>query len=182
MKSNPIQLLMDEHEIIGQTEEIIHMLNQFREPSPDKYDRLVRKLIRFFKEYCDKCHHYKEEEVLFMELNDHGAFSQAEILEELLDHHQLFRDKVNKIESVLNNKDLTGVQSLLDEFINELLDHMAVENDELFVMAESVFPEREQEIIYHKFKDIDLEFGLNRKKGLEKLIDEINVELHINYV
>lgn len=182
MKSTPIQLLLDEHEIIGQVEEIVPMLNNFREAAPDKYHELVSKLIKFFKDYCDKCHHYKEEEVLFMELNDHGAFSQADIIEELMDHHRLFRDKVNKIESVLNNKDLTGVQSLLNEFINELLDHMAVENDELFVMAESVFSKQEQEIIYHKFKDIDLEFGLSKKKDLENIIDEINLELHLDYV
>ena len=182
MKSNPIQVLLDEHEIIAQVEEIVPMLDHFREAVPDKYDELVRKLIKFFKDYCDKCHHYKEEEVLFMELNDHGAFSQAETLEELLDHHQLFRDKVNKIESELNNKDLTSVQSLLEEYTNELLDHMAVENNEFFIMTESIFSHNEQEIIYHKFKDIDLEFGLGKKEDLENLIDEINLELHLDYV
>ena len=48
------------------------------------------------------------------------------------------------------------------------MDHIAVENDELFVLAESLMDEDELETIFFKFKDIDMELGEDGKVKLEE--------------
>lgn len=182
MKFDPIKLLVKEHDVIIQAVEIVRMLDGFKEFDLAKYDRLTKSLIVFFKEYGDKIHHYKEDEVLFMEMTNHSDFSQPEIIRELTEHHEIFDEKMERIENYLNKKDYFNSQSLLAEYMEELLDHIAVENDELFVMAQSIFSDREMGIMYHKFKDIDYKYGEDKKFEMEKMIDLIKAELQLSQV
>ena len=59
--------------------------------------------------------------------------------------------------------------------MQDLLDHIAAENDELFVLAETLMEEDDLETIYFKFKDIDLELGEDRKVELEESIAALMV-------
>ena len=54
--------------------------------------------------------------------------------------------------------------------MNDLLDHIAVENDELFVLTENIISEDELEKIYFLFEDLDREMGLDKKLKLESLV------------
>jgi len=54
-----------------------------------------------------------------------------------------------------------------------LLDHIAAENEELFVLAENLMDEHQLETIYFKFVDVDMELGESRKKDFEKLINSM---------
>ena len=58
----------------------------------------------------------------------------------------------------------------LNNYLQDLLDHIAAENDELFVLAENLLAEEDLEIIFFKFKDIDMELGQDRKTELEEKI------------
>lgn len=171
IEHNPIQTLMDEHEIISATEEFIGSLDKLWETNKDNYTDKVKHLLEFYREYSDGFHHRKEEEVLFKELKNSPDFMLDDIITELEEHHEMFRDSTNEIEEVLSNEDFEKVQSLLNQFVDQLLDHIAVENDELFCMAESIFSEDQLERIYFLFEDIDRERGKERKQELvEKLM------------
>lgn len=173
MTSNAIRLLMDEHEIISEVEDVIVILDKYWLKDTSKYKNCVRSLIQFFRDFCDNYHHQKEEEVLFPELNDHHDFRMGEILDELQSHHDDFRNDIIDIETAINDEEYEKAQSLLNNYINGLLDHIAIEDDELFVMAESLFTEDQLDLIYHKCKDIDFELGEQRKMELEALIKNI---------
>jgi len=73
---------------------------------------------------------------LFKEFNDNPDFFLDDIITELEEHHEMFRNTVNDIEKTLSDEDFEKTQSLLSRYMNNLLDHIAVENDELFSMAE----------------------------------------------
>ena len=182
MKSDPIKILIDEHDVISQVQEIAYLLKELKEFDTVNYTRHTKSLINFFKEYCDKIHHYKEDEVLFMELNNHPKFSQPEIITELTEHHIMFREKIENLENHLDGKAFNKTQLILEDYLNEILNHIAIENVELFVMAQSVFSEDELEIMYYKFKDIDYEFGEGKKEEFERMINLIKAELQLNHV
>lgn len=59
----------------------------------------------------------------------------------------------------------------LRHYNNDLLDHIAAENDELFVLAQSLLSESELEKIYFHFKDVDMQLGEDRKIKFEKKPD-----------
>lgn len=170
MEHNPIQTMLDEHEVICQAEEIIENLDKTWEADADKYKATVTTLIEFFREYADGYHHRKEEEVLFPAINDHPDFVLQEIIEEFETHHEDFREYTVTIEEALNEGDFEKSYKELNTYLQDLLDHIAAENDELFVLAETLMDEEDLETIYFKFKDIDMELGEERKVELEESI------------
>ena len=76
---------------------------------------------------------------------------------------------IDNISNNLANVNTTGFKKSKAEF-QDLLDHIAAENDELFVLAETLMSEDELETIYFKFKDIDMELGEVNKIELEESI------------
>lgn len=170
MEHNPIQTMLDEHEVICQAEGIIESLDKIWESDAEKYKETVNTLVIFFREYADGYHHRKEEEVLFPAINDHPDFVLQEMIEEFESHHEDFRDYTKAIEEALNEGDFEKSYKELNSYVQDLLDHIAAENDELFVLAENLMDEDDLETIYFKFKDIDMELGEERKVEIEESI------------
>lgn len=165
---NASQLLMAEHDVIKNVEIVIIRIKSLWEKDPEKYKTILYQLIYFFKEYSDKYHHYKEEQVLFPEMINHPDFKLIEIIEELEDHHVMFREFTREISVLAEQNKFKESQSILEKYVDNLLDHIAIEDDELFNMAENLFTAKEYEKIYFRFKDIDAELGENKKNELEK--------------
>jgi len=170
MEHDPIQTMLDEHEVICKTESIIENLNHYWEISSDEYTRIVTTLITFFREYADSYHHRKEEDVLFPAIKSHPDFVLQEIIDEFEQHHEDFRDYIKEIEEAIMEGDFKKSYQELYNYLQDLLDHIAAENDELFVLAENLLGEDDLEAIYFKFMDIDMELGQARKTELEKQI------------
>lgn len=167
---NPFQVLIDEHKIISSAKEIISSLKDLITQDTSDFERKMRTLIEFFREYSDKFHHHKEEEVLFGRFKNHPDFTLHDILDELIYHHENFRDMIKQIENALNDKDFGKSFTLLNNYIKDLEDHISIEDNELFPMGETLFKEKELEDIYFQFQDIDEALGIDRKKELEKIV------------
>ncbi len=101
MQFNPIQVLMQEHEVISSAEGVVRSLEGTWQQDAGVYQSKVRTLLTFFKEYADGYHHHKEEEVLFPELKKCADFSLDEMVTEMEMHHQSFRDYAAEIENQL---------------------------------------------------------------------------------
>jgi hemerythrin-like domain-containing protein len=173
MNHNGIAYLVAEHDIISRVEELVPRLDGHWKINREAYEELITLLITFFREYGDKFHHYKEEQVLFPKLNNNYEFSQPTLLEELEDHHEIFREYMSDIETSLRAMDFEKVQSTLKSYVGDLLDHIAAENDELFVMAESLLSEEDLESMYFDFVDFDLDIGKEKKQELADIPNKI---------
>ncbi|OIP00442.1 MAG: hypothetical protein AUJ98_07815 [Bacteroidetes bacterium CG2_30_33_31] len=173
MRNSPIQLLLDEHTIISSLEDVIKSIKNNWKNDTDKYKKDVSNILIFLREYSDHFHHFKEDKVLFPEIKNHPDFIYQEIVEGLEQHHELFRENHAKTTKALAENKYEEVQKILESNMNDLLDHIAVENDELFMMAETLFKENELERIYFKFKDIDMELGIDNKNNLANSIKKI---------
>jgi hemerythrin-like domain-containing protein len=169
MKYNGIAYLMAEHDVISQVEHLIARLDGQWHRNNEAYETAVNQLISFFREYGDKLHHYKEEQVLFPLLMSKSEFSQPSLVDELEDHHELFREYMSTIETALRKANYEKVQETLVKYSGDLLDHIAAENDELFVMAESLMSEDELEAMYFNFIDFDAQVGNEVKRQLAEI-------------
>jgi DUF438 domain-containing protein len=112
MSHNPVKTLMDEHEFIASAQTIVRKLKNLWESDPDAYREALDKLLDFFVRYSDGFHHHKEEEVLFPQMRDHPGFMLGDILQELEEHHDAFREFVQDIRAAAGSGEFKGAQDL----------------------------------------------------------------------
>lgn len=175
---NPIQVLLDEHEIIVSATDLAKQADQLIETDPANYETVIRKLISFFRLYADQYHHYKEERILFPEMNKKNELLEDGVIKEMMENHEDFRSMIKGVEFFLDRRDYTKARQQLHIYTEALLDHIAVENDEVFQMAETLMNAAELEKMYFKFEDCDEEIAeLNRlTNGTNKvsLVEQLN--------
>ena len=179
MKHDPIQIMFDEHDVIMKTERIIKELQGLWNNDAAGYVDAVQNLLTFFGEYADGYHHQKEEQVLFPAIVDHPDFKLFEIIDEFNNHHDEFRQYAKDINEFLESENFADSYETLRAYSSELGDHMAAENDELFVLAQNLLSENELEKIYFLLQDIDMQLGVERKVNLEQIPENILENLNL---
>ena len=162
-----LAVLYNEHEVIKSVIGFRERISSLSKSDPPKYKNIIIELLNFFRNYADKFHHYKEEKLLFPLLCEKNEMLQESIVSEMLENHQDFRNLIKLIETEVNSDNYAESETLLTKYTEMLLDHIAVEDDELFQMADTLFDEDELDKLYYDFQDIDIELGLDNKKKFE---------------
>lgn len=173
MQNSLSQILVDEHNIIIEAGMLINLNDRLWESNPSEYERYVNNLLGFFSVYADEFHHQKEEEILFPAISRKNDIVGGSIVQELIEHHEDFRQLIQQIRKALSANDFVSVQKYLGTYFDKLKDHIAVENDELFPMAEELFTKEESDKLYFKCVDKDRELCLSRKEELENFIKNL---------
>lgn len=110
-------------------------------------------LISFLKIFADKCHHGKEENFLFVELARSGAPDQGGPVGVMLQEHRLGREYIAAMSSALESKNLDAFKAAAVQYRDLLVNHIAKENNALFVMADQLLDEAKQAELYEKFEN-----------------------------
>ncbi len=176
--NSSMKMLYDEHDVIVEVIGKAKLMRSLIGKDEVMYSDNLRQLINFFRNYADKYHHFKEEEILFPEMSKRNELLAEGAIKEMLENHEDFREMIKNIEHSLNENNYTGAQDQLEKYTESLLDHIAVENDEVFQTAESIFTEDELEKIGFRFSDCDRELGESQKGELENLSDYLSKLLH----
>ncbi|MBS3075307.1 hemerythrin domain-containing protein [Candidatus Pacearchaeota archaeon] len=116
-------------------------------------------IVEFIRNYADKFHHAKEEEILFKEFCKKESELHCNPVEQMLYEHDLGRKFVKELEEGIkeNNKEKISENAL--GYANLLKEHIFKEDDILYPMAEEVLDEKTKGAIIKKFRDIE-----NKKK------------------
>jgi len=139
---NPIEELKNEHEAVKMTLKILNRIcNKIEHtgeiPSPEH----VEQLLEFFVVFIDKCHHGKEEDLLFPAMEKVGISRENGPIGVMLAEHQRGRDLVKKMEVDLlqykagSTKAALSLREHAGEYIALLNHHIEKENSVLFPMA-----------------------------------------------
>jgi len=174
-----LEVLYHEHETIKSVIGYRKKINALAKKNPAKFKYIVTELIGFFRGYADNYHHFKEEKILFPLLCEKNpSLKDNSVVEEMLGNHDNFRDKVKSIESNAESGNYIESDELLEDYLDMLIDHISVEDDELFLMAEKLLNETELEKLHIDFQNIDKEMGLDVKTGYEKIHEKLKIELN----
>ena len=177
--NNSLKILYDEHQIIKRAIEIARQASALIGIDDEEYRSIIHELIRFFRIYADQYHHQKEEEILFSEMAKKNELVAEGIIKEMLDNHSFFRETLSSVEFELNQNNFSEVSALITAYTETLLDHIAVENEEVFQTAYTMFNETELENIYYRFEDLDRDIGETKKKDLVELTDILNDQFQL---
>lgn len=168
MKSQALQMLYDEHDIILKAIEQVHTLLELENLSSQAESLLW--FVTFFREYGDSYHHHKEEDILFSLIEKKDLMMAEGMIKALTEHHEMFREDLQNIQDAASKSNWTMVRNIFARYLSNLKDHISAENDEFFISAEQILNDSEKESLYFSFLDKDKELDENKKKEFEKRI------------
>jgi hemerythrin-like domain-containing protein len=130
--------------------------------------------IGFLKEFADKCHHGKEEGILFPALVAAGVPDRGGPIGVMISEHIQGRGFIHDMEEALDDDpvDLIKFEKAGRSYINLLRNHIQKENTVLFPMADRVLSEEQLKEIYQKFAEHEEKvIGQGRHAELHALLD-----------
>jgi len=137
---------------------ILHVLRLMeRIRDNDKIDDSVRfrtysDLVYFLRIFADKCHHGKEEGILFKELENAGIPNEGGPIGVMLAEHVQGREYIGEMASALETNDFSEFNEALAMYSDLLRNHIDKENNVLFVMADKLLDVVKQDEIFEKFE------------------------------
>jgi hemerythrin-like domain-containing protein len=148
---------MGEHDLILQALEALgKRLEGMNTPTPD--DRAYfEKAVEFLRGFADKCHHGKEEDLLFKRMAERGFPTQGGPIAVMLSEHQAGRAFIRGMAEAaarIGSDQQAGPQ-LRDNgrgYIELLRNHIAKENQVLFPMADRALSAEDQHDLAHAFE------------------------------
>lgn len=169
--SQALDTLRHEHDAILSTLKILRcMAERALQGNADAGD--IAALLGFLQEFVDKCHHGKEEGLLFPALQRVGLAHQGELVGELIAEHEQGRALVGALRQastpVLDAEAFAAAARTYAEFLER---HIDKENDVLFPQAEQALRADELEALQQAFADFELQvIGQGRHEELHDLL------------
>ncbi|MGI5818559.1 MAG: hemerythrin domain-containing protein [Armatimonadota bacterium] len=171
----PIGPLMKEHRkiermvaLITDEAERLGAGGDEQEPDPE----FIFDALLFMREYADECHHGKEEDILFAELQERDLSEEhREIMDRLLRDHERGRELSAALEDATNRWE-DGDESARGEIVEALEgladlypDHIATEDDDFFIPVMDYFSDDEKEKMMEDMWDFDHELFTDLYEG-----------------
>lgn len=116
-----------------------------------------KKVIDFIRNYADKFHHAKEEDILFKEFNkcaEEGCV-HCNPVEQMLVEHDEGRKNVRMMELGLNERDNNKLIKGTRGYIQLIREHIFKEDNILYPMADEVLNKKVKRDMLNKFKKIN---------------------------
>lgn len=177
-------ILRQDHDAIlkmlDATEEVAGQLRNGKQVTPD----ILSGLLEFFQLFADRCHHGREEDLLFPLLESKGMPRMGGPIGVMLQEHELGRDLVRQMkesgQSYAGGDTAAGARwaAAAMGYVPLLREHIFKENNILFMMAERMLSEEEQRTLAAEFEKAELEkMGAGTHERLHKLMDTLLEEI-----
>jgi len=178
------KILRSEHEVILRVLDATEKIATPMENGADAPPEILTATVEFFKLYADRQHHGKEEDLLFPELAKKGMPSNGGPVAVMLMEHQIGRSHIARMTQAAEAYK-NGDQSAAAEWAEAALDyvallreHIAKENNILFVMAERILSPADQQRLASEFDGVDKnKMGDGEGERLLRLADRLTAEV-----
>jgi len=160
---NPTKMLSDEHKnILAVIEAIESECNKLNKNKAIDMS-FFHNTIEFIREYADKFHHAKEEDLLFKEFNKCSENAHCNPVEQMLYEHDIGRKFVKGMEIALKNENKADLVKNALGYAQLLKEHIYKEDNILYPMIEEVLPAGIKSQMQKKFDIIN-----KKKAGVQK--------------
>lgn len=157
----PTEVLVTEHNAILLSLQILDKAADRLASGDAKVQGHLEQLIDFYRGFVDQCHHAKEEDVLFPELEKRGLSKEGGPIGVMLAEHESGRRCIREISSDLtrlkkgNGEIKNSIRKNASAYDELLREHITKENNVLFPLADRLLPETEAAIMIEKFEEIE---------------------------
>lgn len=179
---NPIQDLKTEHQAVLATLKVLDTIAGGSERSGTiERPEHVEQLIEFFKVFVDRCHHGKEEELLFPALEQIGVSRDGGPIGVMLREHEEGRRYVAAMNKSLSALKAGRPKEVIRDFARQakgysalLKAHIDKEDAVLFKIAAERLPAEKLDELGRGFEYIEANrIGAGRHEAFHRMIDDL---------
>ena len=180
--ASPTQVLKDEHVLILEALDAIERKLAALEGGGPPDRAYFEKAVQFLRTFADRCHHGKEENLLFKSMVDRGFPRQAGPIAVMLYEHETGRSFIRGMAegAAAVGIDPAASKRILEDgrcYIALLRAHINKENTILFPMADNVLTPEDQQRLSEEFERFEAEeTGAGVHDAMLKLLDELKAE------
>jgi hemerythrin-like domain-containing protein len=159
----PIEMLMHEHQII------LLVLDGAEREARRIQDRgsvrpeTIEEMLDFFRNFADRCHHGKEEDLLFVKMQERGMPVEGGPIGAMLHEHEYGRGLIQAMASALppaasgDPAAVAAVRENLLAYARFLRAHIAKEDNILYPMADQLLTAEDQRGLLAEFERVETE-------------------------
>jgi hemerythrin-like domain-containing protein len=174
------QQLKDEHQGIKIVFRILEKICEKFQSDRTLNTEHFEGILEFFKVFVDKCHHGKEEDLLFPAMEQAGIPRQGPI-GVMLAEHTIGRNHVKAISKAFseyiagNTSASAGLVDNTKGYISLMLAHIDKEDNVLYPMGDRLFSKEKQEELFEGFEKIERErIGTGKHEEFHGMIDKLS--------
>lgn len=175
------EMLSDEHRVIERVLAVLQKLTT--KPVENSLD-CWRKALDFFSHFADQCHHFKEEQVLFPSMEEHGIPREGGPIGMMLMEHEEGRTYVRAMLSAIplvEAKNEVAKEILIDKakaYLRLLKEHIQKEDEVLFRIADDIISLDEQKQLLRSFEEHEAkEIGEGVHEKYLKIAEELEAKM-----
>ena len=176
----PTEILIKEHDAILTMLKIIEEVCRRMEGQQRVIPDHLKQIVEFIQVFADRCHHGKEEDLLFKALEEVGVPKEGGPIGAMLMEHDLGRKYVKQMSEAAQaygKGDSKSSKLFIDNarnYVILLTQHIYKENNVLFPLADRHLSENTQARLLEQFEIVEREkIGEGKHEELHKLIDEL---------
>jgi len=168
----PLRLLVDEHKLIKRVLALIPTIAGQLNVSLNEHKQLVKDIADFIRNYADKYHHAKEEDILFKNFDN-----SMEIINVMINDHKLSRGFVAEMLRGVEIENTKLAKENLINYCNLLTEHIQKEDNILYPWMDNNISTRKVGEMYSQFLAIN-----NERAGLREKYEELVLGLETKFM
>ena len=158
---NVTQVLSEEHQIILKViDAVLHECRAIENGKPFDSKYFIE-VIDFIKNYADKFHHAKEEDILFKAMLESIENLHCNPIPTMLHEHEAGRDYVKGMEEGLSISNANQVVENAIGYCSLLQNHIYKEDNVLYPMAEEALSDEEKDMVLKRYSQVEKSFTEN---------------------
>lgn len=168
---SPTEQLKAEHEGIKLALKILEAVCRKIE-TRDKVDpKDLADILEFITVFADKCHHGKEEDLLFPAMVEAGVPREGGPIEVMLAEHNEGRGYVRQMKEAQGKEFVEPARN----YINLLTQHIDKEDNILYMIADMHLAEEKQKGLLEQFEKVEKEkIGEGKHEEFHKLLEKLS--------
>jgi hemerythrin-like domain-containing protein len=179
--NNPTTILEAEHIVILKVIDFVKISSEQMGKGDQVPVDILNKIVDFMRSYADRCHHGKEEAILFPFLIERGVPSEGCPIGALTHEHEAGRKFVSALAENIppyqkeDDESRLKIIDALNHILNLYPNHIWKEDFLVFPMTHKVCSESDLDVLYNRFIAADNSFGLNLIKQYEDFAQNLKV-------
>ncbi|WP_347274374.1 hemerythrin domain-containing protein [Candidatus Kuenenia sp.] len=166
--SPSVKKLVDEHVLIKRLLALIPSIVEYVESSMEVDEDLVLSCVDFIRNYADKYHHMKEEDILFKYVDEN-----AEIIQIMYKDHDTGRNHIRQVVEGVKRGDKAAIKEHLFGYMDLLTQHIKKEDEILYPWIDRQLSDAQVGEMFQRCNDADASVGDELPRKYENFIIEL---------